>query len=121
MSMAPTGGQRIRLWVALGIIIIVALLWWLTETGVIDLGPLTGLVASAERSPLLKFEGVTGRYLLYTMPIGAAVVVVARMVIGLKSFGLFTPMLMAMAFLQTGPIAGPIILALAIGAGLIMA
>lgn len=119
--MAPTGDQKVRLWVALGVIIVVALLWWLAETGVVDLGPLTGLVASAERSPLLRFEGVTGRYLLYTMPIGAAVVVVARMVIGLKSFGLFTPMLMAMAFLQTGPIAGPIILALAIGAGLIMA
>lgn len=110
-----------RLWVAMGVVLTVALVWWLVETEVIDLGPLTGFVASAERSPLLKFEGVTGRYLLYTVPIGAAVVVVARMVIGLKSFGLFTPMLMAMAFLQTGPIVGPIILALAIGAGLIMA
>lgn len=121
MGMAPTDSQKTRLWIALGVIIVVALVWWLAETGAVDLGPLSNLVASAERSPLLNFEGVTGRYLLYTMPIGAAVVVVARMVIGLKSFGLFTPMLMAMAFLQTGPIAGPIIVALAIGAGLVMA
>lgn len=71
--------------------------------------------------PLVNFRRITGVHLLLTMPLAASVVVIARMVVGVKTFGLFTPMLMAMAFLQTGPIAGPLLLAGAIAAGLLAA
>lgn len=121
MPVAPTPAQRAKLWIALAIAVVVAAAWWLMETGQWNLPAVRATLGAGGREPLLQFKPVTGLYLLQTLPIGAAVVVFARMIVGMKSFGLFTPMLMAMAFLQTGPIAGPLILAMAIGAGLIIA
>lgn len=57
-------------------------------------------------------------YLLLALPLGAVVVVFARSVMGLKTFGLFTPMLLALAYLQSGPIAGPVISTAAILVGM---
>jgi hypothetical protein len=60
-------------------------------------------------------------HLLLMMPIGALVVVFVRSVLGWKTFGLFTPMLLALAYLQSGPIAGPVISTTAILIGMIAA
>ena len=59
--------------------------------------------------------------LLMVLPLGAFLVVLARSFIGLKAFGLFTPMLVALAFLQIGPIMGPIVLGSSVLAGMIVA
>lgn len=60
-------------------------------------------------------------HLLLMMPLGALVVVFVRSVLGWKTFGLFTPMLLALAYLQSGPIAGPVISTTAILIGMIAA
>jgi len=57
-------------------------------------------------------------HLLLMMPVGAVVVVFVRAVLGWKTFGLFTPMLLALAYLQSGPIAGPVISTTAILIGM---
>lgn len=65
--------------------------------------------------------GLKQRNLLMVLPIGAFLVVLARSFVGLKAFGLFTPMLIALAFLQMGPIIGPLVLLSAIFVGMIVA
>ena len=65
--------------------------------------------------------GLKQRSLLMVLPIGAFLVVLARSFIGLKAFGLFTPMLIALAFLQMGPIIGPLVLLSSIGVGMAVA
>ena len=45
--------------------------------------------------------------LLLLLPLGAAVVVFMRVIIGLKTSGTFMPVLIALAFLQTSLVAGP--------------
>lgn len=60
-----------------------------------------------------------GMHLLLVMPLGASVVVFVRSVLGWKTFGLFTPMLLALAYLQSGPIAGPVISTTAILIGML--
>lgn len=55
-------------------------------------------------------------HLLFSLPLGATIVVFVRSILGWKTFGLFTPMLLAMSFLQSGPVLGP---AISIGAILI--
>ncbi|WP_338241793.1 7TM domain-containing protein [Aurantiacibacter hainanensis] len=65
--------------------------------------------------------GLKPSNLLMVLPIGSFLVVLARSFIGLKAFGLFTPMLIALAFLQIGPIFGPIVLGTAVGIGMIVA
>ncbi len=65
--------------------------------------------------------GLKPSNLLMVLPIGSFLVVLARSFIGLKAFGLFTPMLIALAFLQIGPIFGPIVMVCAIGSGMIVA
>lgn len=57
-------------------------------------------------------------HLLLMMPLGAVVVVFVRSVLGWKTFGLFTPMLLSLAYLQSGPIAGPVISTTAILIGM---
>ncbi|PKL97078.1 MAG: hypothetical protein CVV17_12745, partial [Gammaproteobacteria bacterium HGW-Gammaproteobacteria-7] len=52
--------------------------------------------------------------------LGAFLVVLARSFIGLKAFGLFTPMLIALAFLQIGPVMGPVVLGSSVLAGMIV-
>ncbi|WAT16953.1 hypothetical protein OZN62_08365 [Aurantiacibacter sp. MUD11] len=65
--------------------------------------------------------GLKPSNLLMVLPIGAFLVVLARSFIGMKAFGLFTPMLIALAFLQIGPIFGPIVMICAIGSGMVVA
>jgi hypothetical protein len=65
--------------------------------------------------------GLKPSNLLMVLPMGAFLVVLARSFIGLKAFGLFTPMLVALAFLQIGPIMGPIVLASSVFVGMIVA
>lgn len=60
-------------------------------------------------------------HLLLALPLGAVVVVFVRTVLGWKTFGLFTPMLLALAYLQSGPIAGPVISTAAILIGMLAA
>lgn len=77
-----------------------------------------------------SFEGTATSYaiwglrpsnLLMVLPLGAFLVVLVRSFVGLKAFGLFTPMLIALAFLQIGPIMGPIVLGSSILVGMILA
>ncbi|MCB2066154.1 MAG: hypothetical protein KDE15_05880 [Erythrobacter sp.] len=64
--------------------------------------------------------GLKPENLLMVLPIGAFLVVLARSFVGLKAFGLFTPMLIALAFLQIGPVFGPLVMVCAIGAGMVV-
>jgi hypothetical protein len=64
--------------------------------------------------------GLKPSNLLMVLPLGAFLVVLARSFIGLKAFGLFTPMLIALAFLQIGPVMGPVVLCSSIFAGMIV-
>ena len=65
--------------------------------------------------------GLKPSNLLMVLPLGAFLVVLARSFIGLKAFGLFTPMLVALAFLQIGPVMGPIVLGSSVLVGMIVA
>jgi hypothetical protein len=60
-------------------------------------------------------------YLLLALPLGATMVVFVRSVLGLQTFGLFTPMLLALSYLQSGPIVGPTISIAAILVGMLSA
>ncbi len=64
--------------------------------------------------------GLKPSNLLMVLPLGAFLVVLARSFIGLKAFGLFTPMLIALAFLQIGPVMGPVVLCSAVLVGMIV-
>ena len=57
-------------------------------------------------------------YLMLTLPVGAVIVVFVRSVLGWSTFGVFTPMLLALAYLQSGPIVGPTISTAAILVGM---
>jgi len=65
--------------------------------------------------------GLKPSNLLMVLPLGAFLVVLARSFIGMKAFGLFTPMLIALAFLQIGPIMGPVVLGSSVLVGMIVA
>lgn len=56
--------------------------------------------------------------LLLLLPLGAAVVVFMRVIIGLKTSGTFMPVLIALAFLQTSLLAGLVSFVLIVAAGL---
>ncbi len=64
--------------------------------------------------------GLKPSNLLMVLPLGAFLVVLARSFIGLKAFGLFTPMLIALAFLQIGPVMGPVVLISSVMAGMLV-
>ena len=64
--------------------------------------------------------GLKPSNLLMVLPLGAFMVVLARSFVGLRAFGLFTPMLIALAFLQIGPIMGPIVLGSSVLAGMLV-
>lgn len=57
---------------------------------------------------------------LLMIPIGAFIMLLLRNIIGIKSFGTFMPVLIALAFRDTGIIAGVLLFALVIGAGLMV-
>ncbi|ANK12502.1 7TM domain-containing protein [Erythrobacter neustonensis] len=96
------------------------------------LAVLVGLgVANTETFVALPstFEGVAASQaiwglkpsnLLMVLPLGSFLVVLARSFIGLKAFGLFTPMLIALAFLQIGPVMGPVVLCSSVLVGMIV-
>jgi hypothetical protein len=56
--------------------------------------------------------------LLLLLPLGAAVVVFMRVIIGLQTSGTFMPVLIALAFLQTSLVAGLVSFVLIVAAGL---
>ena len=58
--------------------------------------------------------------LLFLLPLGAAVVVFMRIVIGLKTSGTFMPVLIALAFLQTQLLPGLISFVLVVALGLLL-
>ena len=64
--------------------------------------------------------GLKPSKLLMVLPLGAFLVVLARSFVGLKAFGLFTPMLIAVAFLQIGPVMGPVVLCTSVLVGMIV-
>ena len=64
--------------------------------------------------------GLKPSKLLMVLPLGAFLVVLARSFVGLKAFGLFTPMLIAVAFLQIGPVMGPVVLCSSVLVGMIV-
>lgn len=57
---------------------------------------------------------------LLMVPVGAFIMLLLRNIIGIKSFGTFMPVLIALAFRDTGVIAGVILFAVVIGAGLVV-
>ncbi len=63
--------------------------------------------------------GLKPSNLLMVLPLGAFLVVLARSFVGMKAFGLFTPMLIALAFLQIGPIMGPVVLCSSVLVGMV--
>jgi hypothetical protein len=64
--------------------------------------------------------GLKPSNLLMVLPLGAFLVVLARSFVGLKAFGLFTPMLIALAFLQIGPVMGPVVLCSSVAVGMVV-
>lgn len=96
------------------------------------LAVLVGLgVANTESFVALPstFEGVAASQaiwglkpsnLLMVLPLGSFLVVLARSFIGLEAFGLFTPMLIALAFLQIGPVMGPVVLCSSVLVGMVV-
>ncbi|PIQ38156.1 MAG: hypothetical protein COW59_03200 [Lysobacterales bacterium CG17_big_fil_post_rev_8_21_14_2_50_64_11] len=57
---------------------------------------------------------------LLMIPIGAFIMLLLRNIVGIKSFGTFMPVLIALAFRDTGVIAGVLLFALVISAGLMV-
>ncbi len=57
--------------------------------------------------------------ILLTIPIGAVLLVVLRNIVGIKTFGTFMPVLIALAFRETGLIWGVLLFAVVVAMGLI--
>lgn len=57
---------------------------------------------------------------LLMIPVGAFIMLLLRNLVGVKTFGTFMPVLIALAFRDTGIIAGVVLFALVIGAGLLV-
>ncbi len=58
--------------------------------------------------------------LIMTLPVGALVVVIMRLLVGVRTAGTFMPVLIALAFVQTELLAGVIGLVLVVGAALLL-
>lgn len=110
-----------------------AVLRWLTYAVVAALGTLFAAVVWALLAPSDTFvtrwvvanlgdpargSELSSLYLMLTLPVGAVIVVFVRSVLGWTTFGVFTPMLLALAYLQSGPIIGPTISTAAILVGM---
>lgn len=63
-----------------------------------------------ESASSLSQWGIDVEHLLLVIPFGAAVVLFARLVVGVDAFGIFTPMLLALALIQMGPLIGLLLL-----------
>ena len=81
---------------------------WPTFTPPLTESAITRGVNGALGDPFRQF-GLPSLYLLLSLPLGATIVVFVRMILGWQTFGLFTPMLLALSYLQTGPLLGPTI------------
>ncbi len=57
---------------------------------------------------------------LLMIPVGAFIMLLLRNLVGVKTFGTFMPVLIALAFRDTGIVSGVILFALVIGAGLLL-
>lgn len=57
---------------------------------------------------------------LLMVPIGAFIMLILRNLIGVKTFGTFMPVLIALAFRDTGLVAGVVLFVLVVGAGLLV-
>jgi hypothetical protein len=55
---------------------------------------------------------------LMVIPVGILLLVILRNIVGIKTFGTFMPVLIALAFRQTGPLWGVLFLCIVIGLGL---
>ena len=100
----------------IGVILLLALLGLQNTRNVFYMPQTQG-----ETAVSFQVWGMRPSNLLMALPIGAFLVVLARSFVGMKAFGLFTPMLIAIAFLQIGPIFGPIVLGSAVGVGMLVA
>ena len=58
--------------------------------------------------------------LLLLMPLGALVVVILRNLVGLRTSGTFMPILISLAFLQTGLLVGVVLFLMVVGTGLVV-
>lgn len=94
-----------------------AIMWALFDT---SNSPVTRIVLAVFGDPGRAW-GLPQLHLLLALPLGAVMVVFVRSVLGWKTFGLFTPMLLALAYLQSGPVAGPTISTAAILVGMLAA
>lgn len=63
----------------------------------------------------------TPRTLLIDLPLAAFLAVVVRVMIGVRTFGVFAPVLLAMAFVSSGLVGGLAVLALMLALGLVVA
>jgi hypothetical protein len=109
---------RRPLYVGLAVAVVLAILVGLgvanTETFLALPSNFEGVAASQ------AIWGLKPSNLLMVLPLGSFLVVLARSFIGLKAFGLFTPMLIALAFLQIGPVMGPLVLCSSVLVGMIV-
>ena len=87
-----------------------AAVFWLIVQSLTDIPPdlLDGTIGE-DAAPMAQW-GIDVMHLLLVIPIGAALVLFARLVIGLNSFGIFTPLLLALALIQMGPVFGLLLL-----------
>ena len=109
---------RKPLYVGLAVAVVLAMLVGL---GVANTGAFFVLPSNFEGvAPSPAIWGLKPSNLLTVLPLGAFLVVLARSFIGLKAFGLFTPMLIALAFLQIGPIMGPVVLCSSVLVGMLV-
>jgi hypothetical protein len=77
------------------------------------LRPLTAAVEVMEDNGITQSQIV----ILLMVPIIAFLIVVFRNLIGLRTFGIFTPALLAVAFLATGPVLGLILFGILLAVG----
>lgn len=95
-----------------------AVIAWLVVSAILDM-PSTILSMPSDSLPAaMERWGFDSSHLLLTMPLGAVLVLFSRLVIGIDTFGIFTPMLMSLAFLQLGPVLGPLAMGGAIVIGM---
>jgi len=78
----------------------------------------SGLAALSLKQLPLQAQSVYATLLL--VPLGALVLVLMRNFIGLRAFGTFMPVLIALAFRETGLLAGLVLFGLVIAVGLIL-
>jgi hypothetical protein len=68
----------------------------------------------------LPVQAQTVYAVLLLVPVGGFIMVLMRNLVGLRSFGTFMPVLIALAFRETGLIGGLVLFAVVVGAGLLL-